>query len=250
MTSAGRGTAVVSGAASGIGAASVSALAGAGFEVVGVDLAACPPGLEDVDRVHWVQGDVTAPHSWDRAVELSAGPVDAFVACAADVTVQPFLETPASEWRRLFEINVMGVVLGMQALVPGMVERRRGAVVITCSVNSMFVEEELAAYSASKSALLSLTRTAALEHARHGLRINAVCPGIVDTPLLRKHVESLPDPAAASAAMRGLMPTGAMTRPEEVAALIRFLATEEASGLSGSAVVVDGGLTTTYGFGG
>ena len=111
------------------------------------------------------------------------------------------------------------------------------------------MEERLGAYSASKSALLSIVRTAALEHARHGLRINAVCPGIVDTPLLRKHIDSLADPAAADLAMRRRMPTGAITRPEEVAAMLRFLVEPAASGLSGAALVVDGGLTSTYDFG-
>lgn len=241
------GVAVISGAASGIGRATAAALAGDGFTVLGVDLAPAP------GDVAWVRGDVTAPATWaDVAAAVAAldpSGATAFVACAADVTVQPFLDTPAAEWRRLFDVNVVGVVLGMQALLPAMIARGDGAIVVTCSVNSLFVEEQVSAYSASKAALLSVARTAALEHARHGVRINAVCPGIVDTPLLRKHVESLDDPAAADAAMRRRMPTGAITRPDEVAATVRFLVSRDASGLSGSAVVVDGGLTSTYDFG-
>ena len=250
--SRGRRVAVVSGAASGIGAATVLELAHAGFAVVGIDLAERPDSLASVSELHWLRGDVTDPELWQGAAELSRR-LDpdgawAFVPCAADVSVAPFLETPPEEWRRLYEINVVGVVNGMGALVPAMVERQAGAVAVCCSVNSTFVEKEIGAYSASKAALLSATRTLALEHARDGIRVNAVCPGVVDTPLLRKHVESMPDPAAAEQAMSGRIPTGAVTRPDEVAKLLRFLVSESASGLSGSAVVVDGGLTTTYEF--
>lgn len=247
-----RGVVVVTGAASGVGAATVPMLAHQGFTVVGVDLAPPPSGFDNLEGLEWVQGDVASPETWDLAVELVSGRdpegASALIACAADVTVQPFLATPVEEWRRLFEVNAMGVVRGMQALIPAMVERGRGAVAVTCSVNSLFVEEEVSAYSASKAALLSITRTAALELARHGLRINAVCPGIVDTPLLRKHVDSLEDPEAAYRAMRNRIPTGEMTRPEEVAAMLCFLITDQASGLAASAVVVDGGLTSTYEF--
>jgi NAD(P)-dependent dehydrogenase (short-subunit alcohol dehydrogenase family) len=136
----------------------------------------------------------------------------------------------------------------MQAVIPPMVERGRGAIVIACSVNSLFVDEEVSAYSASKAALLSITRTAALENARHGLRINAVLPGVVDTPLLQKHFQSLEDPEAAERSMRARMPTGQLTTPEEVASLIGFLAGPGNAGMAGSAVVIDGGLTSTYEF--
>jgi NAD(P)-dependent dehydrogenase (short-subunit alcohol dehydrogenase family) len=243
---------VVSGAASGIGAASVADLARAGYTVVGLDLAARPDTFADLADLHWLQGDVTDPKTWEavlaRSRELDPQGAYAFVACAADVRVAPFLETPPDEWRRLYEINVIGVVRGMLALLPAMKDRGDGAMAICCSVNSTFVESEIGPYSASKAALLSATRTAAVEHAADGIRINAVCPGVVDTPLLRKHVESMPDPAAADRAMRKHIPTGAVTRPEEVAKLLRFLVGEEASGLSGAALVVDGGLTTTYVF--
>ncbi len=243
---------VVSGAASGIGAASVAELARAGYAVLGLDLAGPPDSFADVAGLHWLRGDVTDPGTWDavaaRSRELDPLGAYGFVACAADVSVGPFLETPVAEWRRLYEINVIGVVQGMLALLPAMKERGDGAMAICCSVNSTFVEAEIGPYSASKAALLSAARTVAVEHAGDGVRINAVCPGVVDTPLLRKHVESMPDPAAADRAMRKHIPTGAVTRPEEVAKLLRFLVGEEASGLSGSALVVDGGLTTTYVF--
>jgi NAD(P)-dependent dehydrogenase (short-subunit alcohol dehydrogenase family) len=252
VSGADRRVVTVSGAASGIGEASVRELLGAGYAVVGVDLAEPPSALAGFERLEWVRGDVTDAATWEevdrRSRARDPGGAWGFVACAADVSVKPFLETPLEEWRRLYEINVLGVVQGMRALIPPMVERRGGAVAVTCSVNSTFVERDISAYSASKAALLSATRTAALEHAGDGVRINAVCPGVVDTPLLRKHVESTPDPAAMDRGMRDRVPTGAITSPKEVAKLLVFLVGEGASGLSGAALVVDGGLTTTYEF--
>jgi NAD(P)-dependent dehydrogenase (short-subunit alcohol dehydrogenase family) len=245
---------VVTGSASGIGAATVRECLGAGYSVLGVDLAPEPAELRGGGELDWIQGDVCDPETWRGAVERCAerDPAGAWalIACAADVSVQPFLRTPPEEWRRLFEINVIGVVLGMQALLPAMVERGSGAIAVTCSVNSLYVEDQVAAYSASKSALLSATRTAALEHAGDGIRINAVCPGSVETPLLHKHLDTLEDP---DAVVRGLLrrtPTHRLTQPEEVAALLRFLIGEDARGMAGSAIVVDGGLTATYDFAG
>jgi NAD(P)-dependent dehydrogenase (short-subunit alcohol dehydrogenase family) len=249
--SAGKRVAVVSGAASGIGGATVDELLGAGHAVVGVDLAESAPSF-DGGEVAWVSGDVTDPEVWAAAErasrELDPDGASALVACAADIYVAPFLEIPLAEWRRLFEVNVIGVINGVRALLPAMVARGDGAVAVCCSINSWFVEREIAAYSASKAALLSVTRTLALEHARDGIRINAVCPGVVDTPLLRRHVETMPDPAAAEKAMNERVPTGAVNRPEEIGRMLRFLVSPDASGLSGAAVVVDGGLSTTYEF--
>jgi NAD(P)-dependent dehydrogenase (short-subunit alcohol dehydrogenase family) len=224
----------------------------ADYSVLGIDLAAAPAELRDSDELAWIQGDVCDRETWrrviDRCKEWDPAGARALIACAADVSVQPFLQTPPEEWRRLFEINVIGVILGMQALLPAMVERGSGAIAVTCSVNSLYVEDQVGAYSASKSALLSATRTAALEHAGDGIRINAVCPGSVETPLLHKHLDTLEDP---DAVVRGLLrrtPTHRLTQPEEVAALLRFLIGEDARGMAGSAVVVDGGLTATYDF--
>ena len=168
---------------------------------------------------------------------------DCLIACAGDVIVAPFLETPLDEWRRLFEINVLGVVRALQTLLPAMITRGRGRVAVVCSINSLFAEDRLSAYSTSKAALLHIVRSAALEYARHGVRINAVCPGTVDTPLLRRHY---PVEEIYAAAKR--QPTGQILVPEEIASVLRFLVSDDARGLSGAAVVVDGGLTTTYDF--
>jgi NAD(P)-dependent dehydrogenase (short-subunit alcohol dehydrogenase family) len=241
--------AVVTGAASGMGLATAQALIERATAVIGIDLADAPPELSGVP---WIKGDVAAQETWDRAqsaaVDHDRRGADCLVACAADLVVAPFLATTIDEWRTLLDINVLGVVRGMQTLMPAMVEQGHGAIAVVCSVNSLFVEDELSAYSASKAALLSVVRSAALEYARKGLRINAVCPGVVDTPLLRRHFESLDDPDGARRAAERRTPTGRILRPGEIAEAICFLVSGRATGLSGATVTVDGGLTTAYDF--
>jgi NAD(P)-dependent dehydrogenase (short-subunit alcohol dehydrogenase family) len=244
--------AVVTGAGSGIGRATASALRERGTEVIGVDLVEPPAELRADEAVDWIQGDVALPETWDRVMaacgRAAGGSADCLVTCAATIVVAPFLETSSDDWRRLFDVNVIGVILGMQALLPPMLDRRAGAIVAVCSVNSFVVEDELSAYSTSKAALLHAIRSAAIEYAACGVRINAVCPGIIDTPLLQRHFDSLDDPAGARRAAERRSPIGRILRPDEVAEAICFLVGPTATAMSGAALTVDGGLTVTYDF--
>ncbi|WP_084210701.1 SDR family NAD(P)-dependent oxidoreductase [Pseudonocardia acaciae] len=247
----GRRLAVVTGAASGMGLATARQLADGGTAVVGVDLDGEPDQLSG-DTAAWVRGDIAEPSTWDRvagvAAEIDPAGADCLVCCAAAITVKPFLDTRPEDFRRLFEINVLGVIRGLRTLLPPMVALGRGAVAVVCSVDSLFAEEEMSAYAASKAALLQVVRSAALEHARDGLQINAVLPGAVDTPLLRQHLAHSPDPADALTQCERRSPQGRLLRPEEVARTLCFLVSPGASGLSGAAITVDGGLTSTYDF--
>jgi NAD(P)-dependent dehydrogenase (short-subunit alcohol dehydrogenase family) len=243
---------VITGAASGIGLATLQALRATKAIVVAVDVANPPPELVKADDIDWIRGNVAAQETWDRvsATVLRRSPdgAHALIACAAGITVAPLLETSEDEWRRIFDTNVFGVIKGLQAILPGMVVQGRGAVAVVCSVNSLFAEDQLSAYSVSKAALLHVVRSAALEYAYSGVRINAVCPGAVDTPMFRRHLGSLEDPGVAQRAVENRTPTGKLLAPAEIAAVLRFLVSDEASGMSGAAVVVDGGLTTAYDF--
>lgn len=244
--------AVVTGAASGVGLATVEALRGEDARVIGVDRSERPPALAGLEAIDWVRGDVTQQQTWEQVVELARArdPHGAacLAACAADLVVAPFLDTPMDDWTRLFDVNVGGVLRAMKALMPDMLARGDGSIAVVCSVNSFFTEEGLAAYSTTKAALLHVVRSAALEYAQRGLRINAVCPGAIETPLFARALESLDSPTAAREAVEQRTPTGKILRPDEVAAVVRFLLSDAASGMSGAAVTVDGGLTTTYDF--
>lgn len=241
--------AVVTGAASGIGLATALALVTHGTAIVGVDLVDPPAEL---DAAIWVRGDVSADDTWERVREACArtapGYADALVTCAATLVVSPFMRTSVEDFRHIFDVNVLGVVRGMHALLPSMVERGDGAIAVVCSVDSLIVEPDMSAYATSKAALLHLVRSAAIEHAADGVRINGVCPGIIDTPLLQRHLDTLDDPAAARRAAERRSPIGRILRPEEVAEALRFLVSPAASGMAGAAITVDGGLIATYDF--
>ncbi len=243
--------AVVTGAASGVGLSTARLLVDAGMNVLGVDLAPRPDELANA-AVEWVRGDVSDDSVWAEAgariEQLDPRGADSLVCCAGDVAVAPFMEMPVDEWKRLLDINLLGVVRAMHTVIPAMKARGEGAIAVVCSVNSFVTEAGVAGYSSSKAALLHAVRSAAVELAPTGLRINAVCPGCVDTPLLRKHLAATGDPDRYRRELEQRTPTGKLISAEEVAQTLRFLVSREASGLVGASIVVDGGLTVTYDF--
>jgi NAD(P)-dependent dehydrogenase (short-subunit alcohol dehydrogenase family) len=240
--------AVVTGAASGIGAATVRRLRARGVLVVGVDLTS----EEEADDLAWVQGDVAEQAVWEVVLARSRDRFDAspliLVLNAARIAIGSVTEVSDEEWRRVFDVNVFGAVRALRACLPDMIERRRGSVVAVASVNAFSAEQGLVAYNASKGALLQLTRTVAVDHARDGVRANCVCPGVTDTPLFRAHLGTARDPERFLAVRRRRMPLGRLLDPDEVAATVAFLASDDASGITGCALVVDAGLTASYDF--
>ncbi|WP_283139372.1 SDR family NAD(P)-dependent oxidoreductase [Rhizohabitans arisaemae] len=237
---------VVTGAASGIGAAVVDLLSEHGATTVTVDLADQPRAT-----VH-VSGDVADPGTWEvvgrHVDETSTDGAAALITCAGAIHIGAVTTADPAEYERLFRINTLGVLHGLQRLVPAMAARGDGAVVAVASVDSLFAEDMMGAYATSKGALLQLIRSAAVEHTRHGVRINAVCPGAVDTPLLRHHLSSTGDETAARRRVENSTPAGRLLTTLEMARLLVFLSTPWASSMAGAAVVADGGLTATYDF--
>lgn len=244
--------AVVTGAASGIGLATVELLLERGYDVLGVDLDGAPAALGESGTVSWVAGDVAAAATWEQVAASAAvaerDAADAFIACAGTLVSAPLLDIPVEDWQRIFDVNLFGTLRGIHTLVPAMRRRGRGAVAVVCSVNSIVVEDTLSPYCASKAALLQLVRSAALEYAADGLRINALLPGVVDTPLLRRFVDVLDDPAAAVHSLEQRTPTGRLITSREIAELLCFLVSDAATAMSGSAVLADGGITASYNF--
>jgi NAD(P)-dependent dehydrogenase (short-subunit alcohol dehydrogenase family) len=231
----------------GLGSVSARLLTAAGTRVVGVDLAA----VEEYEGYRHVQGDVTAQATWDRVVDAvgAAGPGRlGLLTSAAYLEVGTVLDLDLDVWRRTYEINVIGTVLAMKALLPTMIAAGEGAIVTVASIDALHAEQQLVSYCASKAAVLQLSRTVALDHARQGVNVNCILPGPMRAGLFERHMASAADPERFLATRAARQPFGEIPRPEEVAKVALFLLSDAAKGMTGAQVTVDGGLTTGFDF--
>ena len=238
-----RRTAVVSGGSHGIGSAVVGRLLDDGFNVVVLDLERPGEFGGGLTCLEYVRGDVRARSDIKAAIDCAAerfGGVDIVVAVAGIGSLRPLLEIDDVLWQRTIDVNLTGVFLMVQEGARAMVDAgRRGAIVVVSSTNAIYAEESTVHYTATKGALVALVRAASLDLARHGIRINAVAPGMVRTRMSAP----LTDDAAAATEFLANVPLARFAEPEEIAAVVRFLTSDESSYLTGSLVVADGGLT-------
>jgi len=246
-------TAIVTGAGGGIGRAVCLALAGVGAKVLAVDLSE-PSGEETAALVRgsggealFQRGDVSVESEVrayvGRALK-SWGRIDVFMNNAAwQGEILPLVDYPVELFDKVMAINVRGVFLGLKHVLPAMIAASKGAVVNTASLSAYIGTRNLGPYTASKHAVLGLTKTAALEVARKGVRVNAVCPGPVDTPMLRD-IESAQAPGGGEslrAKRAASIPDGRYAEPEEVANLMVYLASDYASHVTGQGLQINGG---------
>jgi 3alpha(or 20beta)-hydroxysteroid dehydrogenase len=227
---------VVTGAASGIGAATVGALAGAGARVIAADLAwdGAPPGAHDVERVSL---DVSVAEAWTSVAERLAGTdtaLDGLVNAAGITRRARLLAATPDDFAAAFAVNAIGPVLGIQSLAPLMAEG--GSIVNVGSAAGVMAHYGIA-YGASKWALRGITKTAAMELGPRGIRVNLVSPGFIETPM----TEGAPD--AFREVNLEATPLGRTGTPEEVAAVIMHLLSTDTAFVSGAEIAVDGGLT-------
>jgi 2-keto-3-deoxy-L-fuconate dehydrogenase len=235
---------VVTGGASGIGAASVALFAAEGAQVVSVDMAAPGPAAA-AGAVMELQGDVASADTVaDHAAQVAErfGRFDALVACAGVSNGMSVPDCTPDDWDRVLRTNLTGTFLWAQAAVRGMrAAGTGGAIVMIGSQLAMAGGRSNAAYLASKGAIVSLARTMAVDHAAEGIRVNVLVPGAIDTPLLDRAFARAPDPAAARARSVARHPLGRLGQADEMARAIRFLVSSDASFTTGSCLFAEGG---------
>lgn len=236
--------ALVTGGASGIGLATARRLRSEGARVVVMDRSWPDdrPG-PGIDRL---TADVASPDQVTNAVLQSAntlgGPADVLVNAAGIYRIRPLLEITHDEWDETLAVNLRGSFLVSRAVAAALIDAGQPGAIVTIGSTAALVAdaaEPTAHYNASKAGVLALTRQMAVEWAPHGIRANAVCPGVIDTPMLRL----MDDPAAGQAYLDAGVPLRRLGTADEVAAVIVFLVSPDASYLTGVAVPVDGGST-------
>ncbi len=240
--------ALVTGASRGIGAAIAQRFVAEGARVVNASLI---EPVYDEPAVISMIGDVSDPDDANRLVQESAerlGKLDILVNNAGIELEATIEHTSPDEWDRVMAVNARGPFLCSKFALPHL-RRTRGVIVNTASVDALWGEPDLAAYCASKGAVLALTRCLALDHAGDGIRAVAICPGYVRTELLEQFYENQPDPEAARASLSQKHPLGRICEPAEVASLATWLASDEAAFVSGQPYVIDGALTAGRTFG-
>lgn len=229
--------AVVTGAAGGLGRAQVGALAAAGAAVVATDL---PGTFGDAERaggsLTWLAHDVRSLDGWQAVVseaERRFGPVSTLVNNAGIIRHGPIEEMPEADYRAVLDVNLVGAFLGIKSVVASMRAAGGGAIVNVASMDGIIAHPGIAGYVSSKFGLRGLTRVAALELGSAGIRVNALCPGYVATPLTARIGDE----------MTAGLPIPRMGTPDEVARAVVFLASDDCSYATGAEFVMDGGYT-------
>ena len=246
--------AVVTGAATGIGGATAVAFGAEGASVVLSDVneSALDERVREIQLAGGQAIAVVADASQAADAQRTAneavaafGGIDYLVASAGIQTYGTAVDTDEDTWDRTLAVNAKGVYLAAKYCIPEMVKRGGGAIVNVASVQGLFSQPNVAAYSASKGAVIAMTRTMAIDHAGDNIRANSICPGSIETPLLRFAAEQMQpeDPEGAIKEWGGLHVLGRVGQPEEMAQVALFLCSEAASFITGAAIVADGGLT-------
>ncbi|MFL6009661.1 MAG: SDR family NAD(P)-dependent oxidoreductase [Rubrobacteraceae bacterium] len=251
--------AIVSGGARGIGRAAARKLAGEGASVV-----ICSDREEQVEEtvaalreegleVRGVRADVTSSADMKKLMDLAIetyGGVDVLVNSAGVQRYGTVVETEEEVWDEVLDVNLKGVYLASRYAIPEMRKRGGGAIVNLSSVQAFASQTGVAAYTASKGGINALTRAMALDHAGDNIRVNAVCPASVDTPMLRWSADLFKGDKSVEETLEDwgrMHPLGRVARPEEVAEVIAFLASARASFITGGDYKVDGGMLAALG---
>jgi 2-keto-3-deoxy-L-fuconate dehydrogenase len=240
-------TAFVTAAGQGIGRETALAFAAEGARVIATDVDEAKVRQIASDSIHTARLDVL--HAADIArAEIDAGPIDILFNCAGFVHQGTLLDATESEWELAFELNCRSMFRTMKVFLPGMIARKHGVIINMASVASNLkgVPSRFI-YSATKAAVIGMTRSVATDYIKQGIRCNCICPGTVHTPSLEERIAANSAQAgsvdAARQAFVDRQPMGRLGTPEEIAALAVYLASDAAQFVTGQSIVIDGGLT-------
>jgi NAD(P)-dependent dehydrogenase (short-subunit alcohol dehydrogenase family) len=244
--------AVITGAGSGIGQAMARLFAREGARILAADVnesaaqetarmiteagGACRTFAVDVSRPEQVRALI------DEAIS-AFGRIDILCNNAGIGSTTDVVECEPDEWDRVMTVNVKSVYLGCKYAIPHMLAQGGGVIVNTASVAGMVGLPKRASYSASKGAVIALTRQVAVEYVEQGIRVNCLCPGTVDSPWVGRLLQQADDPVAARQALVARQPLGRLGTPEEIAAAALYLVSDDAAFITGTGLVIDGGLT-------
>lgn len=246
--------AVVTGAAGFIGRATAKLLADRGARIVAVDrreadLKSAVGELPASAETLAIAADVTSEDevkAYVRAAVDRFGKIDVFYNNAGiEGDIRRITDYPLESFRRVLDVNVVGVFLGLKYVLPVMLGRNKGSIINTASIAGLLGTPDVAVYSASKHAVIGLTKSAAMECAGTGVRVNCVCPGLIESRMLSAIIDGRNPgkPPIPSEKIAERIPARRLGNPAEVASIVAFLASDEASYVSGSAYTVDGGRT-------
>ncbi len=240
--------AIITGAASGIGQGMAELFAAEGATVVVADIQDEPGrALADALGGTYLHCDVTDPAAVEQLIQEAVdrhGRIDVLVNNAGIEGEQALTaESSLENWRRVMSINVDGVYYGMKYALPVMVSQKGGVILNTASTVGLNALGAIPAYSASKAGVIQLSKAVAIEYAMHGIRVNALCPSVVETPLLTSFIENTPDPESARTGLASLNPMPGMVTVDAVAKAALFLVSDDASFITAVALPIDGGYT-------
>ena len=248
MNRLGGKVAIITGAGMGMGRAAAILFAEEGAEVVVVDINA-ESGRETVKMIReaggkaiFVKADVSNTDDVKNMVTTAVatyGKLNVLFNNAAIAKIEPLIESSEENFDRIVAVNIKGVWLGMKYAIPEMIKSGGGSIINTASVAADMGERGLAAYTASKGGVLSMSRVAAIEHASQNIRVNVINPGVILTPMTRSQFEAHPE---LRKKIESITPQGRLGKPEEVAHLALFFASDESSHITGQKLAVDGGI--------
>ena len=247
-----RKNALVTGAASGIGEATAWALAKAGANVYVADIdfdrgvSVADAIVDDGFAAEFMELDVSDHESCLAAaasIKSRDGKLDILVNNAGIGHVGTIMETASEDLDRLFAVNVRGMFDLTKAFMGGMIERNYGVIINVASIGGVVAIKDRLAYCTTKFAVVGFTKCIALDHALQGIRANCVCPGRVETEFVKKRIAEYPDPEKAYREMSASQAIGRMATPDEIAACVLYLASDEAAFVTGTALEIDGGFS-------